>query len=121
MCVTYKNNLYSSFLFSSLLSFFVFLNSSPPSFTSSFHLPPLLSSLLLALPGSNHINKVVSHPTLPVTITAHEDRHIKFYDNKSGQSALLSLSVRPTLITIHEPPFIPSFPSAYKVGFSFLL
>lgn len=40
-----------------------------------------------ALPGSNHINKVVSHPTLPVTITAHEDRHIKFYDNKSGESA----------------------------------
>ncbi|TKS86119.1 Striatin-4 Zinedin [Collichthys lucidus] len=37
------------------------------------------------LPGCNHINKVVSHPTLPVTITAHEDRHIKFYDNKSGK------------------------------------
>ncbi|KAG7233455.1 hypothetical protein INR49_007023 [Caranx melampygus] len=43
------------------------------------------------LPGSNHINKVVSHPTLPVTITAHEDRHIKFYDNKS----VTSLAVDP--------------------------
>ncbi|GBP08463.1 Striatin [Eumeta japonica] len=24
------------------------------------------------------INKVISHPTLPITITAHEDRHIRF-------------------------------------------
>lgn len=31
-----------------------------------------------------YINKVVSHPTLPVTITAHEDRHIRFWDNTSG-------------------------------------
>lgn len=31
------------------------------------------------------INKVVSHPTLPITITAHEDRHIRFWDNNSGQ------------------------------------
>lgn len=30
------------------------------------------------------INKVVCHPTLPVTITAHEDRHIRFWDNNSG-------------------------------------
>uniref|UniRef100_A0A672HFL0 Striatin-3 n=1 Tax=Salarias fasciatus TaxID=181472 RepID=A0A672HFL0_SALFA len=56
------------------------------------------------LPGSNHINKVVSHPTLPVTISAHEDRHIKFYDNKSGKvihamvahlDAVTSLAVDP--------------------------
>ncbi|XP_058119834.1 striatin-4 [Anopheles ziemanni] len=31
-----------------------------------------------------HINKVISHPTLPLTITAHEDRHIRFWDNASG-------------------------------------
>ncbi|XP_055847584.1 striatin-3 isoform X2 [Episyrphus balteatus] len=30
------------------------------------------------------INKVVSHPTLPITITAHEDRHIRFWDNTTG-------------------------------------
>lgn len=38
--------------------------------------------------GSNltrQINKVVSHPTLPLTITAHEDRHIRFWDNHTGQ------------------------------------
>ncbi|CAL8283210.1 unnamed protein product [Lota lota] len=56
------------------------------------------------LPGANHINKVVSHPTLPLTITAHEDRHIKFYDNKTGKvihdmvahlDAVTSLAVDP--------------------------
>lgn len=31
------------------------------------------------------ITKVVSHPTLPLTITAHEDRHIRFFDNKTGK------------------------------------
>uniref|UniRef100_UPI003AADAE08 striatin-3 n=1 Tax=Centroberyx gerrardi TaxID=166262 RepID=UPI003AADAE08 len=52
----------------------------------------------------HHINQVVSHPTLPVTITAHEDRQIKFYDNKSGKvihamvahlDAVTSLAVDP--------------------------
>ncbi|XP_031746409.1 striatin-3 isoform X1 [Xenopus tropicalis] len=55
-------------------------------------------------PFSNHINKIVSHPTLPVTIAAFEDRHIKFFDNKSGKSihsmvahldAVTSLAVDP--------------------------
>ncbi|XP_060031220.1 striatin-3 isoform X2 [Erinaceus europaeus] len=54
--------------------------------------------------SSNHINRVVSHPTLPVTITAHEDRHIKFFDNKTGKmihsmvahlDAVTSLAVDP--------------------------
>nr|XP_046232359.1 striatin isoform X2 [Scatophagus argus] len=31
------------------------------------------------------INKVLSHPTLPVTITAQEDRHIQFFDNNTGK------------------------------------
>lgn len=30
------------------------------------------------------INKAISHPTLPITITAHEDRHIRFWDNTTG-------------------------------------
>lgn len=30
------------------------------------------------------INKVISHPTLPISITAHEDRHIRFWDNTTG-------------------------------------
>ncbi|XP_072912712.1 striatin isoform X1 [Hemitrygon akajei] len=50
------------------------------------------------------INKVISHPTLPVTITAHEDRYIKFFDNNTGKilhsmvahlDAVTSLAVDP--------------------------
>ncbi|XP_045480245.1 striatin-3 isoform X4 [Harmonia axyridis] len=50
------------------------------------------------------INKIVSHPTLPLTITAHEDRHIRFWDNVSGKmvhsmvahlDAVTSLAVDP--------------------------
>ncbi|KAL5009242.1 hypothetical protein ScPMuIL_014823 [Solemya velum] len=52
----------------------------------------------------NQINCVVNHPTLPVTITAHEDRHIRFFDNNTGKlihsmvahlDAVTSLSVDP--------------------------
>uniref|UniRef100_A0AAX7SR58 Striatin n=1 Tax=Astatotilapia calliptera TaxID=8154 RepID=A0AAX7SR58_ASTCA len=56
-------------------------------------------------PGTpSHINKVLSHPTLPITITAQEDRHIKFFDNNSGKlihsmvahlDAVTSLAVDP--------------------------
>ncbi|XP_015262626.1 PREDICTED: striatin isoform X2 [Gekko japonicus] len=54
--------------------------------------------------SSCQINKVISHPTLPVSITAHEDRHIKFYDNNTGKlihsmvahlDAVTSLAVDP--------------------------
>ncbi|XP_070976186.1 striatin-like isoform X3 [Oncorhynchus clarkii lewisi] len=50
------------------------------------------------------INKVLSHPTLPITITAEEDKHIKFYDNNTGKlvhsmvahlDAVTSLAVDP--------------------------
>ena len=50
------------------------------------------------------ITKVVSHPTLPLTITAHEDRHIRFFDNNTGKQthamvahldAVTSLAVDP--------------------------
>uniref|UniRef100_A0A672QFQ6 Striatin-3-like n=1 Tax=Sinocyclocheilus grahami TaxID=75366 RepID=A0A672QFQ6_SINGR len=45
-----------------------------------------LFCFVAAIPFGNHINKVVNHPTLPITVTAHEDRHIKFFDNKSGKA-----------------------------------
>ena len=37
--------------------------------------------------GTNktQINQVVSHPTLPLLVTAHEDKYIRFFDSKSGQ------------------------------------
>ncbi|ERL89331.1 hypothetical protein D910_06703 [Dendroctonus ponderosae] len=31
------------------------------------------------------IYKLVCHPTLPLTITAHEDKHIRFWDNHTGK------------------------------------
>ncbi|KAK2707635.1 striatin-3-like isoform X4 [Artemia franciscana] len=31
------------------------------------------------------INRVVSHPTLPITVTAHEDRQIRFWENGTGR------------------------------------
>ncbi|XP_051869529.1 striatin-3-like isoform X2 [Pristis pectinata] len=64
----------------------------------------LASQVDAVSPLANQINKVVSHPTLPVTITAHEDRHIKFFDNKTGKlihamvahlDAVTSLAVDP--------------------------
>ncbi|XP_058496743.1 striatin [Solea solea] len=50
------------------------------------------------------INKVLSHPTLPITIAAQENRHIQFYDNNTGKrihsmvahlDAVTSLAVDP--------------------------
>lgn len=43
----------------------------------------LESSEMSSMAG-RFINKVVSHPTLPISITAHEDRHIRFWDNTTG-------------------------------------
>ncbi|KAG5893065.1 hypothetical protein JTB14_014845 [Gonioctena quinquepunctata] len=55
-------------------------------------------------PTARQINKIVCHPTLAVTITAHEDRHIRFWDNNTGKmihsmvahlDAVTSLAVDP--------------------------
>nr|XP_060609960.1 striatin isoform X3 [Anolis sagrei ordinatus] len=64
----------------------------------------LESDVDTAVSSSCQINKVISHPTLPISITAHEDRHIKFYDNNTGKlihsmvahlDAVTSLAVDP--------------------------
>lgn len=52
---------------------------------------------------ARQINKVVCHPTLPMTITAHEDRHIRFWDHSGKMvhsmvahlEAVTSLAVDP--------------------------
>ncbi|XP_073194478.1 striatin isoform X5 [Lepidochelys kempii] len=63
-----------------------------------------LNIFFIAANSSCQINRVVSHPTLPISITAHEDRHIKFYDNNTGKlihamvahlDAVTSLAVDP--------------------------
>ncbi|XP_054261722.1 striatin-3 isoform X1 [Macrosteles quadrilineatus] len=54
--------------------------------------------------AGRQINRVVCHPTLPLTMTAHEDRFIRFFDNTSGKmvhsmvahlDAVTSLAVDP--------------------------
>uniref|UniRef100_A0A7N6F5P3 Striatin n=1 Tax=Anabas testudineus TaxID=64144 RepID=A0A7N6F5P3_ANATE len=45
----------------------------------------VLSSLFPRTESPCKINKVLSHPTLPITITAQEDRHIQFFDNNTGK------------------------------------
>lgn len=54
--------------------------------------------------ANKQINRVVCHPTLPLTISAHEDRHIRFWDNNTGKivhsmvahlDAVTSLAVDP--------------------------
>ncbi|XP_063299665.1 striatin isoform X1 [Pelobates fuscus] len=64
----------------------------------------LESCIETAVNATCQINRVISHPTLPISITAHEDRHIKFYDNNTGKlihsmvahlDAVTSLAVDP--------------------------
>ncbi|NXM35683.1 STRN protein, partial [Oxyruncus cristatus] len=64
----------------------------------------LESNVDTTISSSCQINRVISHPTLPISITAHEDRHIKFYDNNTGKlihsmvahlDAVTSLAVDP--------------------------
>uniref|UniRef100_A0A8C3D9Y3 Striatin n=1 Tax=Corvus moneduloides TaxID=1196302 RepID=A0A8C3D9Y3_CORMO len=73
--------------------------------TSIFNMETRQRILTLeSISSSCQINRVISHPTLPISITAHEDRHIKFYDNNTGKlihsmvahlDAVTSLAVDP--------------------------
>ncbi|KAG8444228.1 hypothetical protein GDO86_009423 [Hymenochirus boettgeri] len=63
-----------------------------------------LESCIDTVDSTSQINRVISHPTLPISITAHEDRHIKFFDNNTGKlihsmvahlDAVTSLAVDP--------------------------
>ncbi|KAJ3286565.1 hypothetical protein HDU79_006408 [Rhizoclosmatium sp. JEL0117] len=54
---------------------------------------------------NTQINKIIAHPTLPLLITAHEDRFIRFFDVNTGscihsmlghQNAVTSLSIPPS-------------------------
>ncbi|TSL68198.1 Striatin [Bagarius yarrelli] len=65
---------------------------------------PALAVFNEDMDAPRQINKVLSHPTLPITITAQEDRHIRFFDNNTGKlihsmvahlDAVTSLAVDP--------------------------
>lgn len=34
--------------------------------------------------SATQINKIRCHPTLPIAVTAHEDKYLRFYDLTSG-------------------------------------
>lgn len=64
-----------------------------------------LVSCLLQRPPYDQVNRLVCHPTLPLTVTAHEDRHIRFFDNTTGKlihsmvahlDAVTSLAIDPS-------------------------
>lgn len=40
--------------------------------------------LLLDNTAATQINKIRCHPTLPIAVTAHEDKYLRFYDLTSG-------------------------------------
>uniref|UniRef100_A0A669EJI3 Striatin 4 n=1 Tax=Oreochromis niloticus TaxID=8128 RepID=A0A669EJI3_ORENI len=42
-------------------------------------------NMMSSFAGSELINRVVSHPSEPISITAHENRTIRFLDNKTGK------------------------------------
>ncbi|XP_046737972.1 striatin [Diprion similis] len=41
----------------------------------------------LEVNGIKGVNRVVAHPTLPLVVAAHEDRHLRFYDHRSATLA----------------------------------
>ncbi|KAG0084500.1 hypothetical protein BGZ93_001201 [Podila epicladia] len=41
---------------------------------------------------STQINKIVCHPTMPVVVSAHEDRYIRFFDLNSGNCSFSMIS-----------------------------
>ncbi|KAF9289105.1 hypothetical protein BGZ68_010060 [Mortierella alpina] len=42
--------------------------------------------------SATQINKVVCHPTMPIVVSAHEDRYIRFFDINSGACSFSMLS-----------------------------
>lgn len=40
--------------------------------------------------SKTQINKVVCHPTLPIVVSAHEDKYIRFYDSNTGKRRTLA-------------------------------
>jgi hypothetical protein len=41
------------------------------------------------------INQVISHPTMPIVIAAHQDRKLRFYDLRTGDSMCRKMSIHP--------------------------
>ncbi|XP_025770068.1 striatin-4 [Puma concolor] len=75
--------------------------------------------------GPTQINQVVSHPNQPLTITAHDDRGIRFLDSRTGKSvhsmvahldAVTCLAVDPNGVFLMSGKFGPSLKAALAPG-----
>lgn len=53
---------------------------------------------------ASQINKIVSHPTLPVLITGHENNHIKFFDANTGACTLSMVGHLDSVTTLDIDP-----------------
>lgn len=55
------------------------------------HLDFQTNCYFLPIDGTNatQINKIVCHPTMPVVVSGHEDRYIRFFDVNSGMSSIM--------------------------------
>ena len=66
------------------------------------YLADFLLAFCLDGTAKTQINQVVCHPTIPLVVSAHEDKYIKFYDANSGElcwrgasiASIQSLSMR---------------------------
>lgn len=79
------------------------------------------------------INKLITHPTLPIAISAHEDKSIKFYDTTSGQivhsmvahlDSVTSLAVDPNGLYLLSGSKSATTPTTYllnKTKFSLIM
>jgi striatin 1/3/4 len=39
------------------------------------------------------INRIISHPSQPIIVTAHDDRKIRYFDSNSGKSELFIFTI----------------------------
>lgn len=61
---------------------------------------------------AGRITKILSHPTMPVTVTAGDDRKIRYFDNNTGKSMKLVIpgsSIVPSFYSFHHYTVAPYF------------
>ncbi|KAB0391734.1 hypothetical protein E2I00_012786, partial [Balaenoptera physalus] len=71
--------------------------------------------------GPTQINQVVSHPSRPLTITAHDDRGIRFLDNRTGKSVHSMVAHLDAVTCLAVDPNGVFLMSGSKSGASWLL
>ena len=82
-------SIFPSFFFLFFFSFFFPTNIFHPHPFRTPFLTSLSLSLFRAVDNSplTQINQIITHPTLPLAITGHEDKYIRFFDLNTGSCA----------------------------------